>query len=184
MNINNKKIALTCLFVLLTFFVVTTGWKNKKEIITETPFLILEDTELNDLSAEPLKVVEAVSADISFQKVKSTPVKTMTAKNTFNTKQTIKKRTTPKDNNQHIDKSKFVKLVAFSELKVGKNCATGGYKIEEGYDVNMNEQLEANEIMTTKFVCKELKFTKVAEINPNKVDFFEVSVIKNNEELK
>jgi len=35
----------------------------------------------------------------------------------------------------------------------GANCATGGYKIVSGIDVNNNNILDANEIQTTDYIC-------------------------------
>ncbi|WP_183562736.1 DUF7151 family protein [Mucilaginibacter sp. SP1R1] len=47
-------------------------------------------------------------------------------------------------------------LAALVPEPAGPNCATGGYKINTGIDINNNNVLDANEIQNTQFVCNGL----------------------------
>jgi hypothetical protein len=47
-------------------------------------------------------------------------------------------------------------LAALIQESPGNNCATGGYKIVTGIDLNNNNVLDANEIVNTEYVCNGL----------------------------
>ncbi len=177
--VNKRKIILTVALILLAFAInLGVGFnKSSQRVVNTTSKEVLEEikpkVQLVSTSYESptIKVANNRKAYI--------PIKT-SKKISHNPVQKAEPKTsTYRLPISKANASKYVKLASFEPVLKGTNCNNGGYRIDEGYDVNKNEKLDLEEIVTTKFVCEDFVAEKLASINPKKRDFFKVDVLSD-----
>jgi subtilisin family serine protease len=53
------------------------------------------------------------------------------------------------------ERKNAIQLVSVSEIESSQQCAYGGHEIKAGLDLNSNGELDAAEVLSTRFVCDE-----------------------------
>ena len=53
------------------------------------------------------------------------------------------------------ERKNAIQLVSVSEIETSQQCAHGGHEVKAGLDLNSNSELDAEEVLSTRYICDE-----------------------------